>query len=176
MSSCQIFLAAIKSHFSANKLLLNILIGVLLEELNIILQVLSSILKGQTCIVHILLLKSEQRMSQKVAEPRPNFQKDFPDKKWLLVLSKCLWFPIAKFLSTLHNLRSLDTCLVLHPSCLKYVHVNFPNTVTSLVSGNVLLPPSPLQFWFTNVNLYQRYPGHLLKSQTQIPNALILAV
>lgn len=128
-SSCQIFLAAIKSHFSVNKLLLNILIGLLLEELSIILQVLSSILKGQTCIIHILWLKSEQRMSQKVAEPRPNFQKDFLDKKGLLVLSKCLWFPIAKFLSTLHHLRSLDTCLVLRPSCLKHVHVNSPNTL-----------------------------------------------
>ena len=118
-----------KSHFSANKLLLNILIGLLLEELSIILQVLSSILKGQACIIHIFLLKSEQRMSQKVAEPRPNFQKDFPDKKWLLVLSKCLWFPTAKFLSALHNLRSLDTRLVFCPSCLKYVHGNFPNTL-----------------------------------------------
>lgn len=81
MSSCQIFLAAIKSHFSANELLLNILIGLLLEEPSIILQVIRSIVKGQTSIIHILLLKSEQRMSQKVAEPRPNFQKGFPDKK-----------------------------------------------------------------------------------------------
>ena len=128
LTSCQLFPVAIKSHLSVNKVFLNILIGLLLQELSTILQAVSTILKGQTYRRHILLHKSEQRMQQKEAEPRPNFQKDFRDKERLLVLSKHLWFPTVKFVSTLYNLRCLSICLISCPSCRKYVHVNFPNT------------------------------------------------